>query len=238
MSNLVPTPRTDKNGRTVTRHMKPQNTPTLKAKLPAPLASTQQAQRTKELASLLDTNLMLSPKEMFKLRNKLDTYKDPTTYDLIQEAAERNNASLFPQFNYMYKLIILNPEQNVRETCHYRELIDKQLGTTELHGYVNGLHLLDRYKNTKLEDLTGAELDTAVSLINIAATLKEHAPDELTNDDDRAVTFRNPELTDLILENPQHGPSIISYIEERHTADPTALREYLNNATALNNGVL
>jgi hypothetical protein len=138
----------------------------------------------------------------------------------------------------MFKLIIDCPEREIRETCHYRDLTDKNLGTTELHGYVNGLHQLDRYRNTRLEELTGTALETAVNLINIKATLKEHAPHELNEDDDRTVTFRNPELTQLLLENPQHAPAINDYIEERHTADPDALREYLSNTTALNHGVL
>lgn len=39
MSNLIPTPRTDKNGRTVIRHMKPQSTGTPKNNTPIPAVS-------------------------------------------------------------------------------------------------------------------------------------------------------------------------------------------------------
>lgn len=240
-SPLTPEQRVNKLGHVVTKHVKTApaaSTPASNLPAPAPLSSYHREQRIKDLATRLDNQLLLGPNEMFKLRNKLDTYKDPTTYDLLEAAADSNNAFPLPEGNFMYKLIIDYPERNIRETCHYRDLTNKNLGTTELHGYINGLHQLDRYKNTRLEDLTGTELATAVNLINIAASLQEYAPQELNDDDDRVITFRNPELMDLILDNPQHAPAINSYIEERHTADTDALRNYLTNTTALNNGVL
>ena len=240
-SPLTPEQRVNKLGHVVTKHVKTipaASTTASNLPAPAPLPSYHRERRIKDLTASLDTELLLSPEELFKLRNKLDTYKDPTTYDLLQEAANRNNEQLMPEGNFMYKLIITQPEQNIRETCHYKGLTTNDLGTTELHGYVNGLHVLDQYKNTKMEDLTGTELTTAINLIDIAATLRRNAPIELTGWDDAAVTYRNPELTNLVLANPQHATAIISYIEERHSADPEALRDYLNNTTALNNGVL
>jgi hypothetical protein len=240
-SPLTPEQRVNKLGHLVTKHVKtiPAASSTAgKLPAPAPLPKYHKEQRSKDLATRLDTHLLLSPGQLFKLRNKLETYKDPTTYDLLQTAADNNNALPLPEGNFMYKLIVDCPEREIRETCHYRDLTAQYLGTTELHGYVNGLHQLKPYKNTNLEDLTGTALAAAVNLINIKATLKEHAPNELNTDDDRTITFRNPELTALILDNPQHAPAINSYIEERHSADPEALREYLTNTTALNNGVL
>jgi hypothetical protein len=63
MSNLIPIPRTDKNGRTVVRHMKPEATATIQRSLPlATLPSTLSPQFT-------DENLL----EIFKL----DDYGNP-----------------------------------------------------------------------------------------------------------------------------------------------------------------
>lgn len=241
-SPLTPEQRVNKLGHVVTKHVKSlpaNNAPASKLPAPAPVSPYYREQRMVNLAALLDNQLLLSPGQMFKLRNKFDTYKDDTTFDLLEAAAEHNNALPLPEGNFMYKLIVECPEQEIRETCHYRDLTADYLGTTELHGYVNGLHQLAPYQNTRLETLTGTDLETAINLINLKATLKEHAPEELDEDDDRAVTFANPDLTNLLLENPQHAPAIKAYIQERHTADPEALREYLSNAaTALNNGVL
>lgn len=241
-SPLTPEQRVNKLGHVVTKHVKAvpaNNAPASKLPAPAPVPRYHREQRIKDLTALLDNQLLLSPGQLFKLRNTFDTYKDDTTFDMIEAAAEQNNALPLPDSNFMYKLITDCPEREVRETCHYRDLTTAYLGTTELHGYVNGLHQLAPYKNTRLEDLTGTELEAAVNLINTKATLKEHAPHELDEYDDRTVTFANPELTSLLLENPQHAPAINAYIQERYTADPEALRDYLSNAaTALNNGVL
>lgn len=239
-THLVPTVTVNKNGVTTTVHKKPASSSAATMKLPAPAAFTdqQKAMRVRDLSTVLDTDLQLSPEELFKLRNKLDSYTDPTTYDLIQTAAEHNNEQLVPEGNFLYTVITTYSEQNVRETCHYGNLIANDLGTQELHGYVNGLHALDQYKNMNLEELTGDDLTTTINLIDIAATLRREDPIQLTGWSNAAVTFRKPELAQLILENVQHTASIINYIEERHSADPEGLRECLNHTTALNNGVL
>ena len=242
--NLVPTLIVNKNGVTTTVHKKPLNTSAASTNLPAPAAPATdylKERRINSLVTKLDTHLLLSPGQTFKLKNALAAYKDSTTYDLLEAAAQWNSKRLFPDGNFMYATITQNTEQAVREAAYYRTRFDTEISNSKVNHLINGMHLLDRYKDTALEQLTGTDQEIATALLEVTKALNEHAKDAVTHvfrNDDPATVIHDPDLIDLITTQYHRSHQIISYIEERRSADPAALREYLDNNTALDNGVL
>lgn len=91
MSNLIPTPRTDKNGVTVIRHMKPQTAPKSRTTIPpvsTPVDKTRAIiidEATRSLTGLLETGGSTGVNEKIarKITDVLTSYTD-TTLDRIQ----------------------------------------------------------------------------------------------------------------------------------------------------------
>lgn len=245
-SPLIPEQRVNKLGHVVTKHVKAapatgSRTKTLPAPAAAPATDHLKEQRVNNLVASLDAHLLLSPGQVHKLRTKLSSYKNSTTYDLLDAAAQWNTEQLLPSGKFMFSLITLSTEQAVRETAYYRPRLGADLSNNQVHQLTHGMHLLDRYRDTRLEELTGQEQELATAYLAITATLDAHVPDDTLHDfykNEPAVTIRDPKLIDLIATHCQQTHQIISYIEERSSAVPAALREYLDNATALKTGVL
>jgi len=177
-----------------------------------------------------------------KVRNKLEQFED-STLDLIEAAAEWNDSLSTPSEYFMNNVLLTRTERTICEAAFYCTRTSGDFDSHEVCENATGLHLLDRYKEQyKLEELTGTELEIATAFINITAALKN-------NTDGRQISFvkegteaawyvHDIELQDFIAAHHQHADDIIGYIEERRSANPEELRDYLTNGTILKTGVL
>jgi hypothetical protein len=106
-----------------------------------------------------------------------------------------------------------------------------------------GLHLVDDYEEVSdLTCLRGEALDVATALFNVTAAVAEYTTqDQLvtkSHQGRKALCLSDLELQGLITASHQQANDIIAVIRERDSSDAGAIREYLNNGTALGTGVL
>lgn len=191
--------------------------------------------RIDHLISLMGHHSVPAPNYRKKLLERLSAFSD-TTLDIIETSAEDG-------YVLDSATIIKHTEHAVREASFYLPRFTRDTTAYDSREIANGLHYLDRYRNVdRLEELTGTELDIASAFLNVTSALYEHASAdhvEITYyKSDSAGYIKDPALQDLIATNYQQAETIISYIVERGSADSEALRDYLDNETALKGGVL
>lgn len=184
----------------------------------------------------------------------LDSFSD-STLTLIESNAfwSMTQAKVRPQF--LNKLITKSDERLVREFMFYRHRFTKSVTHSMASEVIVGLHYLERYKaQDALEELTGKELEIAVTFLNTTIALFDNtdAMQVAFDDDEEAIsswdrTFYHGEparfnrdiaLQEVIAEYYEQADAIITYFKERRTADPVTLRKYLEDGTALQDGVL
>lgn len=247
-NHLTPTVITDRNGKTTTVHKKQPVAHVAPPVIPAPAAAAGvlpehvKARLAKELVTLLDSHSLLGIGKSAKLQRRLERFKEASTFELLKEVAEWNNSLPHPEGNFMYLTIMEHKESVVRETAFFRLRFNKKQRSHAATYLVSGLHFLDRYAETKhLEQLTGTELEIASAFLNVTAVLSRHASRynaEVNTYDTHGVYIKSPELQELIAEHYDKSEDIITYIQERQSAEPDDLRNYLEHTGALRDGVL
>jgi hypothetical protein len=110
-------------------------------------------------------------------------------------------------------------------------------------GVVHGLHHLDRFKNHEhLEELTGRDFETAVAFMDVTAALYKHTMrEQLSYKIGEGIAYTHitdTDLHDLISEYPDKADEMIAIIRERQTGDAALIRTYVENGTALREGML
>jgi len=205
------------------------------------------AKRINDLIDSLGVDSSSDPALKTSLTKILGGYADETTYDLIEASVVKDNQKSRPDRVFFSSVIMYSTEQEVREAAYYRSLVPEYINLGTLQACLRGLHILGCYEDMKLEELTGTELSIVTALINISIKFIIFDMDEIElgfyrdGDGKPAVLIDNDELGDLIVDHHQQVDSIIRFIEERHSADSAALREYLSDPTAassLRSGVL
>lgn len=202
------------------------------------------ATRISSIIDSLDVHSSSDPGLVINLKNILGGYKDDTTYDLIENSIAADKQKPRPDGVFFSATIAYGTEQGVREAAYYRMLVPDYINLGTLQSCLRGLRLLECYRDIKLEELTGSELNIVLALINVSIKFIVLEMDEnelgfYYDDNGRSsVLIENSDLIDLIADNHQQVDSIIRFIEDRHSADPAALHEYLNDTTALQNGTL
>jgi hypothetical protein len=187
------------------------------------------------LIFLMGQHSVPAPNYSKKLREKLATF-EATTLDIIEASAEDGHV-------LDAATIIKSTEHAVREASFFLPWFTGDFSIYEAREITNGLHFLDRYQSvSRLEELTGTELDIAGAFLNVTLALYDYASadyvDITYNQNESAGYVKDPSLQDLIAIHYQQAETITRYIEERGSADPEALSEYLENSTALKGGVL
>lgn len=198
--------------------------------------------RVNEVIDRLNIHSTLFPVRRERLQMKLADVQD-STLTLIQAAADWNAGLRTAETSFMYIVLTQSSEATIRETSIFRPLFSKSISSGQAREVVNGLHYLDRYKyQTNLEDLDWEEMEIATAFINITVALYGHAnSDELhmpDYEDRTCFCIKSRELQDFIATHYRQADDIIGYITDRKTADPETIRKYLENGTALKNGVL
>jgi hypothetical protein len=191
--------------------------------------------RIDHLMFLMSQHSVPAPNYSKKLREKLATFEE-VTLDIIETSAEDSyvlNAAT----------IIRSTEHAVREASFYLPRFTGQIDKYEAREITNGLHFLDRYQSvSRLEELSGTELDIASAFLNVTSALYDYASADYVDityrQNDSAGYIKDPALQELIATRYQQADMIIGYIVERGSANPEALRDYLENGTVLNEGVL
>jgi hypothetical protein len=178
-----------------------------------------------------------------QLRERIETLSDSTLAIVESTAAwSRQRANPIPSFIDI--AIMFTNESLTREALFFRPLIDADDADPVLVlGAVTGLHWIDRFRRyERLEYLTGHDLETAVAFINITIALHEHTEREQLDPTPRnnvaGAVLIDQDLHEIIATSPNKADKIIQFIIERKSADPGALRDYLNNETVLRDGTL
>lgn len=266
MSNLIPEPRPDKNGKIVTRHVKMDvGGHPLMVPLPAPVVPHTDTVNKMEalrhdVASAIqeatmnyddwspDSDDMWTGEEGIRhdgIFGTLLTYSDALVEELdgirsgsnedrflaLARMVEQGEQERFVS-NYIAFADIGGKDNSDRQTALVRSLEHYD----QLKHYTNGL----RDAGPEVQDGASGLL-TVVMLID-DIYVSEDAPDDVLRhvphgfDFEAAPVLANPELVDLILENPHHVPAVIA---ERKVFDPETIRVVLEHPErALSDGAL
>ena len=252
MSNtLIPEVRVDKNGVSVTRHVRPQSTQPGKS-LPKPVlvVSPTEApypERESDIARLTDkcSEFFSGGRYSGDISGKdfaanIDSYSDSTIKLLTKYVGDGKHQTFYAQLTSLMERPFR--EQDIREYVMYSpEVIDCE-DLNETLQYVRGLRYYKQFKS--LSDLTTASKEqetSARALLRIAFRLhseswmsgEDHpaAASVLDYDDDGKdlPVIKSPSLVSLVLENPSRASDIAEYIEEHGFKTTKALKEMLED---------
>jgi hypothetical protein len=182
-----------------------------------------------------------------KCRIELRKFSESTLI-LIRTAAEWNHDAGHPRTRYnrvifMKNAILEIKESALREVMFFCSRLTFNVHLVGVMQITAGLHLVDDYEEVSdLPCLRGEALDVATALFNVTAAVAEYTTqDQLvtkSHQGRKALCLSDLELQGLITASHQQANDIIAVIRERDSSDAGAIREYLNNGTALGTGVL
>lgn len=248
-NNLTPEQRVNKNGHVVTKHVKAQPTSaTSTAGFPAPasqpVSTVYRASRITNMVHQMDIGTLYGDSGDLAVEEALTGFSD-STIDIIEKAVAFNTEHGNQRRKFMYSVITEADERTVRETMFHRPHYPIDVDTSEAIGITKGLHQLERFKgHAHLEELTGEDLDTAIAFISVTSFLVSpfsggHVVYEYVDDDqDESVYIADKEMHDLIVQHYDKADDMTIFMASRDSSDPAALREYLENYTALAEGSL
>lgn len=195
------------------------------------------------LVIAIDSGSMYGKSADHVLRIKLRSFSDSTIEIISQTAAwNRNQKNL--RYRYMYSVLTECSEVMVREMMFHRPHFVQDINTTEAMEAIHGLHMLEYFKDThpKLEDLTGRDLEVAKAYLNVTAALHEHAERESLTDgegpEQYTMYINDKKLSDCIIAHPEMSEAMVRFIMDRNTGDSDLIRAYVQDGTALRDGIL
>lgn len=252
MSNLIPTPRTDKNGRTVIRHLKPQSTSTPKNNTPIPAVSMRTPKDHAALAAVANQTIAdnittnnpqgIPVKTLNRITAALASYSDATLERIQQHEWNGKSANHFSvgiinawdetkANDYMAATTALSEhEPDGVPPLHY----DSWQHYPELHPANNE----GDYPEERLSQITALYLVTEDMITN---NEEPYYWDELTNDIGFIYLDDDDQLRSFLL-NP--GPDytredITRIITTHHTYDTGKIKAMLDlGVQSMTSGVL
>lgn len=132
-------------------------------------------------------------------------------------------------------------ELALREALTFRNAFDIDWEPNLVLPFVKGLHCYDIFAgHPDLSKLDGITLETARSLCIVAAMIRYSSEvSGNTAADKKGLFISNEQLLQVVLDHPERGADIASFIDERRTTDQHLLRQYLTSPSpALSEGVL
>ena len=249
MSSLIPTPRTDKNGRTVTRHLKPQSTSTTKSSTPIPpltLSAPKDHATLVSGATAALTNLLYPEgtpaKDLAKITTVLTTYSDATLNRIQQQDWNRK-----PAYHFSVGIITTWDETKANDymaaTTALREY--EPDGVPPLHynswQHYPELHPLNKngdYPKERLNQLTALYIVTEHMIAN---GKEPYYWNDLTNDIEFTYLNDDDQLRNFLLNpGPDHNrDDITRIITTHHTYDPGKIKAMLDlGVQSMTSGVL
>lgn len=207
-------------------------------------SATEREERIYSLLTELDFRSYYGQRSEEEAQKRLYAFSDGTI-ELIARTSAWNKEQGHPRFRFMFHVITEMDEQGVREAMFFQPHYLHDLDAIEAIGIIKGLHFLDRFKGVaSLENLTGADLETAIAFLNVTATLDEDVTCEYLEEsyedgsDDASIFINQKDVHDLIVDHYDKADQIRKFIRERDTTDAVVIREYLENHSAINIGVL
>jgi hypothetical protein len=212
------------------------------------LSHDDRLQITNRVLAIIKTAAGNSMSTMASAQRKLAAYSDSTIM-LI------GNSTLgYETRNVLIEAVISETDEaTVRETLflhvHCPETVAPiDYRSHELIGIIRGLHELERFKNRKLDELTGEDLTVAIGVMNFVAVLRRNSysgmhithPDYV---DESTMHIADPALRELVAEtHPDQHEAILRLIQERGIdnapAIETLLRDMEGTTVPLQNGLL
>ena len=165
------------------------------------------------------------------------------TIELIANTVEWYTAQTGPEREFAYSMLTEYDESSVRRFMLFLPQFTTDFDTYESREVITGLAHLERFKDQpQIDFLTGEEFNIAVAFLNVTAALYDRMDDKyLAFYDDRenpAGYIKDTRYQEFVIQNYRQSDAIAQYIRERGIVDAEAIKDYLDNGTALNTGVL
>lgn len=248
-NNTKPEQRVNKLGHVVTKHVVAENYAAKLHRLFPSLAENQVSARHTEMAEILILELGHSFERRYgvdpqMLQKKLSTLSEDTL-EIITRASAWSNKLPMPRTKFMNETIYECDEALIRSYMSLRPHFSRAINVPDSSStrIIQGLHHLEYFKDhDELAGLTGEDLDTAKALLNVTAYLCQYAPESgiLSIEDDGydSIRIASQDLHDLVVEYPEKADMITGFIAERCTGDAGLIRAYIEDGTALDEGIL
>lgn len=252
MSNLVPVQRVDKNGRLVTRHIRPQTaSSTPVSAIPSPTLTTGRKERLKAAHGLIIDRKTLSKSSLNRLDDAINALSDDDI-DLassIVQNAKSGQGKLIRSI--MFRQVMLSDGQHSEKLRTVSLMIQgSKMAPNVMMSFLNTLQRTEHFDESVF-DLSNCDetIQRQVCLLADAVTKlgNRREYELLGNDtfdmvnayenDGVSFTFRKPELFEAMAGHPERAMEILDWYHKRKSST-AGLDELLNSVPALGDGAL
>lgn len=263
MSNLIPTPRTDKNGNTVIRHMRPVSAPAASGAAIPPVALPKSAgKRTAKLRMEEIAAIFRNPLVASKTR-KLLSASTPEELDTL-DTVLREYDGMTPLEQKVVKKALRPLTVGRGDTEHVHEILalrsafcgpwaeENDPAVTGIEDYIYGVRDafgVSLYHRYSMKFRSEQELNEAVAVTRYLFEMDRRHPRQSFRPADMTylsginisyLKFKDPALVALLREYPDRVEDLIEFSGEQQTSGVHALRAYLEHegASSLSGGYL
>jgi hypothetical protein len=231
-SNLIPVQRVDKNGRTVTRHVRSASTPKASlASIPAP-SITPERQKKLDIAKESIRAGILSSHQKSRIDEALATFSNEELDDihtLMWEGERKDRPFMFGQ-------IILSYENHRGKMKSAAVLLrGSSLPADMVPSFMNSLHRFPQFNAYEIHSLGEEDQKRVLVIADAVAKLRRMYKVDADHQNIH-LKFRDPEIFSHIVGNPDRTDDIIDWYRKRR--GPGGLDEMLNSFPALGEGAL
>lgn len=253
MKNLIQEPRTDKNGVTKRMWVKPNTGLSSDASLipaPQPVGSAQKESR--EHAALV-YSLTVAIERIEREDAEADGEAPRISYDELSEklegyetrtlrVLERNMPANSDDEAFVADMMfgMHTEEKEIRRMMTFLGCLDEDPVPEEVRGITQALHSYEVFgEDAELSELTGERMEQARALCTVTQAIMLG----LSSTQDLIAPYPShsildKELVQVILDHSDRSDAIIEFILDRGTTDAGLIRNYVENGTALADGVL
>jgi hypothetical protein len=258
MANLVPEVRNNKNGVPVKKWVTPQSDTSSRAALPAPSAGAASLAKEKRVwhlhARLSEMPRQYKPKPSFKgnnaIRNRMLQWDD-STLQAIEDALNWNDATDSNRGSVIDGIVEGGRESIIKERLRYLPAFSPDTEEGPAFEMIRGLNFIEHFHGHDISEMDGEKFELAKAYLRVTEAIiygTDHhdALNDSPSGKNRsimafAITGRfiaDPELSDLIAEYPEKAAMMADFIYEREMTDAVLIRKYIEDGTALREGML
>ena len=248
MSKLVPTVVTDKNGRTTTVHKKPASAPASKTLNAASPVSATRPRLDDDAVNYVILALGLRPDFIAPKVKENITTLSMSDVDLIRDALA--SVKDYPYEMQANIISCLNqPDEHGRHLRNSLVLKGSSLPVNQHPMFLRTIGKHETFKESSY-DLEAADDTAKKFILKIADAVHSFKDDEkfvrtqkggedrqpMITFTEKYMRFREPEVLQAMLDNPEHADRVAALYHERGNID--ALSEVLSSSTAISGGAL
>lgn len=236
-SNLIPVQRVDKNGRTVTRHVRASSvSKTPFASIPAPSITPDRQRKLSNAKGLFISNYkMLTEASKSRVDEALATLSNEDlddNYNLMYEGsgdARKDRPFMFTQ--------IITSHDNHRGKLKSAALLlrGSDLPADMVPSFMNSLNRFPEFNAYEIHALDEEEKNKVLAIANAVAKMRRIYKVEADHQSIH-LKFKDPEIFNLIVGNPDRSDDLIEWYRQRRGT--SGLEEMLNSFPALSEGAL